>query len=81
MNLPYGDNLEGKRYKSKAELAKRFEDLQNAEVILYCGSGVSANHNLIAMEEVGIKGAKLYIGSWSDWSSYEDNPIAVGENT
>ncbi|ACB52666.1 thiosulfate sulfurtransferase [Crocosphaera subtropica ATCC 51142] len=40
------------------------------EIIVYCGSGVTACVNLLSMESVGIKGAKLYPGGWSDWCSY-----------
>lgn len=49
------------------------------EVIVYCGSGVTACPNLLSLWQAGVKGAKLYAGSWSDWSSYEGNPVATGE--
>ena len=82
VSLPYAGNLEGKMFKAPDALKERFEGLeldQAEEVIVYCGSGVSAAHDLLALEEVGIKNAKLYVGSWSDWSSYPDNPVATGE--
>lgn len=80
ISLPYEDNLEGGRFKDAEALRRRFEELGEAEeVILYCGSGVSAAHDLLALEEAGLKGAKLYAGSWSDWVSYPDAPIASGE--
>ncbi len=44
------------------------------EIIVYCGSGVTACVNLLSMELVGIKGAKLYPGGWSDWCSYLVDP-------
>ena len=40
-----------------------------------CGSGVTACHNFLAMEHCGIKKLKIYVGSWSAWSSYEDADI------
>jgi thiosulfate/3-mercaptopyruvate sulfurtransferase len=48
-------------------------------VIMYCGSGVTACHNLLALEHAGIRGAKLYPGSWSEWSSDPDRPIETGD--
>ncbi len=81
-NYPFAGNLENGLYKSPEALRERFRDAEAAEeVIVYCGSGVSAPHNLIALAEAGIEGAKLYIGSWSDWSSYEDNPVATGDES
>jgi len=49
-----------------------------SEVVMYCGSGVTACHNLLAMEHAGLSGAKLYPGSWSEWSSDPNRPRATG---
>jgi thiosulfate/3-mercaptopyruvate sulfurtransferase len=49
-----------------------------AQVIAYCGSGVTACHNLLAMEHGGLHGARLYPGSWSEWSSDAARPIETG---
>jgi thiosulfate/3-mercaptopyruvate sulfurtransferase len=82
LNKPFTDNLERGRFKSPESLRQRFREAERAdEVILYCGSGVSAAHNALALEQAGIKGAKLYVGSWSDWSSYDENPVATGEES
>lgn len=48
------------------------------QIVCYCGSGVSACHNILAMEHAGLAGAKLYAGSWSEWSSDEKRPIETG---
>ena len=48
------------------------------DVVCYCGSGVTACHNLLAMEHAGLKGAKLYPGSWSEWSSDPARPVEKG---
>jgi thiosulfate/3-mercaptopyruvate sulfurtransferase len=78
-NLPYAGNLEGGRFRSLDALAERYRPLDAAgTVVVYCGSGVSAAHDLMALEAVGIRGARLYAGSWSDWVSYEDAPVALG---
>lgn len=57
-------------------LARTFADVGPAPIV-YCGSGVTACHNLLAMEHAGVPGARLYPGSWSEWSS-TDRPVAVG---
>jgi thiosulfate/3-mercaptopyruvate sulfurtransferase len=46
------------------------------QVVCYCGSGVTACHNLLALEHAGMTGARLYPGSWSEWSSDPSRPIA-----
>ena len=54
-----------------------FEDVEG-EVVHSCGSGVTACHNLFAMELAGIGGSKLYAGSWSEWIRDPARPIATG---
>ncbi|MGZ8261299.1 MAG: sulfurtransferase, partial [Caldimonas sp.] len=49
-----------------------------ADVIHSCGSGVTACHNLLAMEHAGLGGSTLYPGSWSEWSADPERPIARG---
>ena len=66
-------------FKSADTLRAEFADLLGksapSTVVNYCGSGVAACHNLLAMEVAGLKGAKLYPGSWSDWISDPKRPI------
>lgn len=47
-------------------------------VVMYCGSGVTACQNLLAMEHAGLPGARLYVGSWSEWSSDPSRPVETG---
>ena len=49
------------------------------ETVFYCRSGVSACHNLLALAHAGLPPAKLYVGSWSEWSSDPGRPVATGE--
>jgi thiosulfate/3-mercaptopyruvate sulfurtransferase len=64
------------------DLRTRFEAIVGGvapdHVVCYCGSGVQASHNLLALEHAGIKGAKLYPGSWSEWVSDPSKPVATG---
>jgi thiosulfate/3-mercaptopyruvate sulfurtransferase len=83
LSAPATGNLgEGRRLRPAAELRQRFEALgvqDPAEVVVYCGSGVSACHDLLAMELAGLSGARLYPGSWSEWSTHPEAPAATGQ--
>lgn len=54
-------------------------DANPAELVNYCGSGVSACHNMLAMELAGLHGSRLYPGSWSEWCADPARPTATGE--
>ena len=82
VNLPYLNNLEADgQFKTDDALRTQFSDVVGARdvknVIVHCGSGVTACHTLLAMEHAGFPGASLYVGSWSEWSRNQ-NPIATG---
>ncbi|WP_445174276.1 sulfurtransferase [Microcoleus sp.] len=60
------------KVRSTSEQKHRWAELEKAEeIIVYCGSGVTACVNLLSLEIAGIPDAKLYVGSWSDWCSYQ----------
>jgi thiosulfate/3-mercaptopyruvate sulfurtransferase len=79
---PYADNLAEGRLRSPIELAAAFRALIEGhapeDVMVMCGSGVTACHHLLAMERAGIPGATLFTGSWSGWISDPGRPVATG---
>jgi thiosulfate/3-mercaptopyruvate sulfurtransferase len=62
----------------RANFEPAMRNLAPADVVMYCGSGVTACQNLLAMEHAGLRGARLYVGSWSEWSSEPSRPIETG---
>ena len=83
LNRFFKDNLDaGGRFKPAAQLRTEFEALLGARpadrAVHQCGSGVTACHNLLAMEHAGLAGSVLYPGSWSEWSADPARPVARG---
>ena len=81
VNRPFQENLRSDgRFKPAEVLRAEFESLlagKSADRVVHqCGSGVSALHNMIAMEHAGLAGSRLYPGSWSEWCSDPSRPIA-----
>jgi len=80
-SAPWPGNLrEDGRFKSPDDLRERFAVIGVKEgqgAVVYCGSGVNACNDLLALELAGIHDARLYAGSWSDWS-HRDAPVATG---
>jgi thiosulfate/3-mercaptopyruvate sulfurtransferase len=84
LNRFYFDNLDddGCFFKPAPELRAEFAALLGGrpatQVVQQCGSGVTACHNLLAMELAGLSGSKLYPGSWSEWCADPARPVARG---
>jgi thiosulfate/3-mercaptopyruvate sulfurtransferase len=77
VSRPSTENLtETGRFRAAAEIAERFADV-DGEPVLYCGSGITAAHTLLALESTGRTG-RIYPGSWSDWITDPDRPRASG---
>ena len=81
-NRPFKENLQPDgRFKPAGALRAEFSALVSSPetMIAQCGSGISACHNLLAMEIAGLPGAALYPGSWSEWSADPARPVATGD--
>jgi thiosulfate/3-mercaptopyruvate sulfurtransferase len=81
VNLLFNDNLDsGGRFRPADELRARFAPVigDDSSPIVYCGSGVTACHNALAMEHAGLGLPRVYVGSWSGWSADPERPIATG---
>ncbi|HEX8987126.1 MAG TPA: sulfurtransferase [Rhodocyclaceae bacterium] len=84
VNRFFMDNLDdaGVYFKPVDELRADFDALlagrSPESVVQQCGSGVTACHNILAMEAAGLKGSRLYPGSWSEWCADPSRPVATG---
>jgi thiosulfate/3-mercaptopyruvate sulfurtransferase len=82
ISYPLGNNLDKRGcFKSSEELKLQFSkilgDIKTEGIISMCGSGITACHNILAMEIAGIKNVRLYVGSWSEWITDKNRPIAT----
>ncbi len=82
ISLPYIANVDSKGHFLPAkQLTARFHDplgdIPAHNVVFYCGSGVTAAHNLLAYKHAGLGDARLYVGSWSDWITDPARPVAT----
>ena len=85
-NYCFQQNLTAdKTFKSptelKAQWAPILEGRDPNDVVVYCGSGVTACHNLLALEHAGIHGVRIFPGSWSEWSADPSRPVATEPTT
>ncbi|KFN50346.1 sulfurtransferase [Arenimonas composti] len=80
-NRPFTANLVDGRFRAPEELRAEFQALlagrRPDEVVLGCGSGVTACHNLLAMEHAGLPGARVHAASWSGWIADPARPVAT----
>lgn len=80
---PVTDNVVDGAFKSAEQLRADFGALgvdESTPVIAYCGSGVTACHNILAIERAGLGTARLFPGSWSQWSNDDVRPVATGDD-
>ena len=85
ISAPFAQNIsKSGHFLSAQELHQRFQPMQeeasSRHTIVYCGSGVTAAHNILAMAHAGLGDARLYPGSWSEWITKKTNPVATGDS-
>ncbi len=83
VNRPFADNLDADgRFKPRDQLRREYEHLLGGraprDVVHMCGSGVTACHNLLAMELAGLSGSRVFAPSWSGWIADPSRPVASG---
>jgi thiosulfate/3-mercaptopyruvate sulfurtransferase len=83
ISAPYAENLAPDLlFRSTGDLRQRFDallgDTPADQTAFYCGSGINAAHNVLALKHVGLGDARLYAGSWSEWITDPTRPIATG---
>ena len=76
VNLPFALNLNNGYWRKQEELKARFEPFIARNMVCYCGSGVTACHNILAAVHAGLTEPLLYAGSWSEWINDDNHPIA-----
>jgi thiosulfate/3-mercaptopyruvate sulfurtransferase len=81
-NLPFAENLRDGHFRPPAELRARFDaalaGTPPEEAVVYCGSGVTACHDVLAFAHAGLPLPRLYAGSWSEWITDPSRPVAKG---
>jgi thiosulfate/3-mercaptopyruvate sulfurtransferase len=85
INIPFANNLDEKGFFLPRSYLKKMyrKELGRTPMdrcVFYCGSGVTSIHNLIALMHIGMGEGRLYAGSWSDWISNEERPVATDES-
>jgi thiosulfate/3-mercaptopyruvate sulfurtransferase len=82
VNLPFTGNLRDGRFLPSAELRQRLAlalgDTAPEDAVVYCGSGVTACHDILAFAHAGLPLPRLYAGSWSEWINDPNHPVAKG---
>jgi len=81
INSPFENNLDAQGKfltpdKLQAQISQNVTNFTGKKIIHSCGSGVTACHNILAMEIIGLKGSLLYPGSWSEWITDPNRPVS-----
>ncbi|MBL6689599.1 MAG: sulfurtransferase [Pseudomonadales bacterium] len=80
--VPFSGNLSDGHFKSAEDLDRHFRALglnRSDDLVCYCGSGVTAIHNILALKIAGYPEPALYAGSWSEWIRDPERPVATGD--
>jgi thiosulfate/3-mercaptopyruvate sulfurtransferase len=85
-NAPYQNNVDTNgKFLSKNELIRQYQKFEKSapddKRIFYCGSGITACHDILAFAHAGLGEAQLFAGSWSEWITVRDRPVEMGERS
>jgi thiosulfate/3-mercaptopyruvate sulfurtransferase len=78
INLPFTENVGKTPEELRAMYTRLFDGVPPERVVVHCGSGVTACHTLLALDQAGMPGASLYVGSWGEWCR---NPMPIGKSS
>ena len=79
LNYPWKELIADEIFPSQSNIQNKFDSLTKYEkIIVHCGSGITGTVNMLFMDELGLD-SSLYLGGYSDWVSYDENPVVLGE--
>ena len=76
INIDWEENIQGGSFKTKEELAKLYSKIpKDSKVVTYCQGGYRAAHSFLALNILGYKNVKMYLGSWGEWGNRPELPV------
>ncbi len=76
INIDWEENIQGGLFKTKKELAKLYSKIpKDSKVVTYCQGGYRAAHTFVALNVLGYKNVKMYLGSWGEWGNKTELPV------
>jgi thiosulfate/3-mercaptopyruvate sulfurtransferase len=78
INIDWEENIQGGSFKTKKELAKLYSKIpKDSKVVTYCQGGYRAAHTFVALNVLGYKNVKMYLGSWGEWGNKTELPVEI----
>ena len=78
INIDWEENIQGGSFKTKEELAKLYSKIpKDSKIVTYCQGGYRAAHTFVALNILGYKNVKMYLGSWGEWANKLDLKVEM----